>query len=128
MVWLVWSAACNDCSYYARCDGNTRLVCGESVDQLYNRQVNRVECDAENPVCVELGDSDATCAISAEVCDPEEPGVCEGDVAKQCTEFYAEDIDGVVYYDTNLVVARDCAEEGRECALDGDASTCSRGG
>lgn len=118
MWWIAWLIGCNDCSYYARCDGDTLLVCGASVDQLYNREVHRVPCDALNPVCVELGDNDATCAARSEPCDPEAAEACDGSVRTTCEPFRAEDIEGEVFYDEDLPVAYDCARDDQSCVVD----------
>ena len=47
--------ACNACNDVEQCDGDTLLVCGASVDQLYNRQVNEVPCEGAAPATCDGG-------------------------------------------------------------------------
>ena len=57
-------AACNECSFGERCDGNTRQVCGEGADQLAGRTVREFPCDSPNDTCTKIDLQTARCVVS----------------------------------------------------------------
>jgi hypothetical protein len=77
-------AGCNDCDFWAYCEGNVRVVCGAGVDQQIGRSVQRIPCEAPNPVCV-AGGREAVCVRSAEArCPFPSPQRCEGNRKISC--------------------------------------------
>lgn len=120
MFFFLLAACGNDCDYFEACDGNTLLVCGESVDQLYNRKVNEVPCEAPNAVCVEMTDNEATCAAATEPCTEGDPSSCDGDVLVACTNaLLTYNVDGSQADNVWVYQGTDCAAEGMVCGADG---------
>jgi hypothetical protein len=77
-------AGCNDCDFWAYCEGNTRVVCGDGVDQQVGREVRRFPCADPNPICVASG-RQALCVRSLEPrCQPSFDRRCEGSVEVRC--------------------------------------------
>ncbi|HNC97656.1 MAG TPA: hypothetical protein PKY30_08770 [Myxococcota bacterium] len=111
-------ACFNDCSYFETCDGNTLLVCGEGPDQSFGRKENPVECEGANPVCVEVGEQNATCAANSGVCDEGTADRCQGDVLVVC-ELFQSPL-GLLGAGSDVFVStgRDCAAEGLSCTVD----------
>jgi hypothetical protein len=82
---LTGAKGCNDCDFWAYCEGNVRVVCGAGVDQQVGRKVTRTPCEAPNPVCV-AGEREALCVRSAEArCPFPSPRRCDGSKQITCT-------------------------------------------
>lgn len=121
MLFLLLLACGNECDYFETCDGNTLLVCGESVDQQFNRKVHEVPCEAPNDTCVAMTDSEATCAADATPCTEGDAATCDEDVLLTCTNALLtyNVSDGSVADDVWLWEGTDCTAEGKVCADDG---------
>ncbi len=104
-VWIIAALAVlattgcfNECGFNLRCDGNVLERCGDGPDHIVGRKVRRFPCQDPNPVCVELDESEAHCAASAErSCQPGSADSCERGVISRCVE--------------GLVVLEDCQRE-----------------
>jgi hypothetical protein len=108
----------NDCSYFETCEGNTLLVCGEGPDQSFGRKENAVQCADANPVCVAVGEQNATCAAGAGFCEEGTVDRCEGDVLVVCDPFQSPL--GLMGEGSDVFVSngQDCAADGLGCAVD----------
>ena len=115
LLLLALTACLNDCRYFERCDGDTLLVCGGGPDQQIGRTENPFPCEAPNEVCVEVGENNATCAASADLCADGSAATCEGDLWIECLPFSSS----LGLYGSGSEVstqqATDCAEQGLTC-------------
>lgn len=120
MLLLLLAACFNDCAYFEACDGDTLLVCGEGVDQQFNRKVNPVPCTAPNEVCVPTSDQHATCAADATPCAEGDAASCDGDVLLACVNVLLtyEVSDGSEADNVWLFQGTDCAAAGQVCGVD----------
>ena len=126
MFLLALLVACNDCSYFETCDGDTLMVCGSGADQQFGRTENPFPCTAPNDVCLPVGTSNATCASSEETCTAES-STCDGDVLVECAPF---DSPLGLYGDGSEVfveTSTDCAASETTCVADDVAGTASCG-
>jgi hypothetical protein len=96
-------AGCPSCPYDTRCDGDVLLFCSVGVDQMVGSpsKTSRA-CVAPNPVCVDLDERTAQCAMDASsACDLEFVPRCEGGLLVGCTR--------------GKLVAEDCVGHGNAC-------------
>jgi hypothetical protein len=116
----------NECDFFEACDGNTLLVCGESVDQQFNRKINEQPCEAPNAVCVEMTDDQATCAADAEPCTEGDAPRCEGDVLQTCYQALLtyEVSDGSEADNIWMWEGTDCAASGQVCGEAEGVAAC----
>ena len=126
MFFLAFLVACNDCSYFEACDGDTLMVCGSGVDQQVGRTEHPFPCSAPNDVCLPVGEANATCASSEETCTAES-SACNGDVLVECAPFtsalglYGTGSDVLVQTST------DCAVLDKRCVTDEATETATCG-
>lgn len=111
---LVLLPACNECSYWEQCDGDTLLVCGEGPDQVVGRKVAAYPCTSPNALCKQE-DEHAWCVADAGTsCDPATYAAsCDGDLLLSCPD------------DARWVIATDCLElYGSTCAVGASGAAC----
>lgn len=64
------ACAGNQCDFFRRCNGNVVEQCG-GIDQMFNRRVERYDCQQNERVCAEIDSSRATCVSApATECHP----------------------------------------------------------
>lgn len=96
----------NECDFFERCQGNVLQICGEGVDQCWNRHVRDEPCIAPNGACASVG-ANAICARAPLTeCDRSFVPYCEGTLLLECGSS-----------PEGFVVAEDCAMVGRTCGL-----------
>ena len=109
--------ACNECSFWERCDGDTLLVCGSGVDQQVGRKIERYDCATPNATCREVDEHAFCVADGGLACDPATfvPS-CEGDLLRSCPA------------DVGYELVTDCLDTyGGTCADAGSGAACTSG-
>lgn len=116
-------AGCNnECDFFQRCNGNTREVCGDGVDQAFNRKIRSFPCEAPNELCVEMDESHAVCVLPPKTsCDETFVESCEGSVRTLCPNSPYADSPG---YPTRFVTGEECAADGGTCVEDKGMASC----
>ena len=118
VVHAVLTSSCrNQCDFSERCDGQTREICG-GVDQIVNRRVERVPCNAPNDACVEISSSVTACVRGPVMpCDETFRSRCEGSLRLYCSAspFFAP-----VAFPARFIAAEDCSARsaGGACVTD----------
>lgn len=105
-------AACTNCPYESKCDGNTLKTCGVGVDQVVGGpDVIETPCEDPNPVCITVDPSTALCGIDlARTCALGAPPRCEGERLVTCRDGFE--------------VAEDCLAEDNVCGLADEEARC----
>jgi len=104
MACAVQLAACHECEYQQRCQGDVLQVCIPAAHGVGSASDSYQPCDGPNPYCVETGDDTAGCFHSRQECEVDaSTDSCDGDVALRCDEGGHE-------------FAEDCAASGNLCA------------
>ena len=99
----------NECDFFERCDGDTLEVCGEGADQVTNRKLQRIPCEAPNATCRAFTDDDARCVFEDAIpCDDTAEDRCDGDLLLTCPPSLFTSTSGVT--ESRYFVATDCRE------------------
>jgi len=117
---LVVNACGNECSFHSQCNGEVLEICGEGPDQVVNRKVRSVPCEAPNATCVEPVEDYAYCARApATTCDDTFDESCDGTVRLMCSTKLISP-EGA----PRFVLGFDCADENQTCVDEGTTTRC----